>query len=70
MTRVPVQSSNLASIGYDPASKTLEVEFKSGGVHQFLDVPAQHHEALMNAKSHGSHFHAKILNRFKSQKVG
>ncbi|MYL11521.1 MAG: KTSC domain-containing protein, partial [Cenarchaeum sp. SB0669_bin_11] len=31
MNRVPVSSSNLAAIGYDPNTLTLEVEFLRGG---------------------------------------
>jgi len=31
MNRVAVQSSNVASVGYDASSSTLEVAFHSGG---------------------------------------
>ena len=39
MERIAVESSNLASIGYDEASMVLEVEFKHGGIYQYFDVP-------------------------------
>ena len=39
MEREPVVSSNLVSVGYDPASETLEVEFIKTGVYQYLNVP-------------------------------
>lgn len=39
MDRHPVLSSNVASIGYDPASKTLEVAFNNGSVYQYYNVP-------------------------------
>ena len=70
MKREPVSSSNIKSVGYDPASKTLEVEFQSGDVHQFLDVPAEKHAELIKAKSIGGHFHKEIRWRHKSKKVG
>lgn len=58
MNRVPVSSSNLSSVGYDPATATLEVEFLNGGVYQYFNVPAYVHAGLMSATSHGSHFEA------------
>jgi KTSC domain len=33
MERQPVSSSNLKSVGYDPRSRTLEIEFHNGGVY-------------------------------------
>ncbi len=62
MERVPVQSSNLASIGYDISTSILEIEFRNGSVYQYYSVPAQVHEGLMNAGSKGSYFHQNIKN--------
>ena len=53
MERIPVQSSNLASVGYDPGTATLEVEFLSGAVYQYFGVPESVHEGLLNAPSKG-----------------
>lgn len=53
MPRRPVQSSNIASIGYEARSQTLEVEFRSGAVYQYFGVPAAVYQGLMAAKSHG-----------------
>lgn len=36
---VPVVSSNLAAVGYDPAERTLYVAFKSGALYAYDDVP-------------------------------
>lgn len=46
MDRVPVSSSNVASVGYDEASATLEVEFHNGGLYQYFDVPRHVFEAF------------------------
>lgn len=56
MKRQSVSSSNLASVGYDSASSTLEIEFHNGGVYQYLNVPATIYNGLMNASSHGQYF--------------
>lgn len=60
MKRVAVQSSNLASVGYNPAASILEIEFRHGGVYQYYGVPGEVHEGLMNAQSKGSYFHSNV----------
>jgi hypothetical protein len=53
MNRVSVTSSNIASIGYAPDSKILEVEFVNGTVYQYFDVAESLYLGLMSASSHG-----------------
>lgn len=62
MNRIPVTSSNLASIGYDEGTQTLEIEFRSGAIYQYFGVSSDVHAALMAASSHGSYFAANIRN--------
>ncbi len=62
MKRTTVNSSNLASVGYDPNSQVLEIEFNTGRVYQYFDVPQQEYDGLMNANSHGSYFYHNIRN--------
>lgn len=70
MERVPVQSSNLSSVGYDPDTLTLEVEFQHGGVYQYFGVPGHVYEGLIGAASKGSFFHQNIkMAGFANQKV-
>ena len=40
MIRDPVASSNIASIGYDPDSETLEIEFTNGSILYFRPAGA------------------------------
>ena len=54
MERQYVVSSNIASIGYDPDIMVLEIEFLSGSVYQYYDVPQNIYDGLMAADSHGS----------------
>jgi hypothetical protein len=56
MIRQPVQSSNLKSVGHDPRSNELEVEFQGGRVYSYSDVNVDEFGALMGASSIGSHF--------------
>lgn len=60
MTRQPVQSENLTSVGFDDETTAqtiagndertgmLEVEFKGGRVYQYSHVPAALFEAMMD----------------------
>lgn len=52
MLRVPVTSSNVASVGYDSESSILEVEYRSGRVYRFTASPEQY-QALLQAPSIG-----------------
>jgi hypothetical protein len=60
MERISVQSSNLASVGYDPQSLTLEVEFRNGSAYQYFGVPEYIYEGLINAGSKGAYFDQNI----------
>lgn len=55
MERTLVTSRNITSIGYDPTTCVLEVEFKTG-IYQYYNVPADIFESLMQAPSKGSFF--------------
>lgn len=70
MNRQSVESSNLASIGYDAENEILEIEFNHGGVYQYFDVPENVYEELMNADSHGQYFDRNIKKAgFGFQKI-
>lgn len=60
MNRVPVSSSNLASVGYDSGSRILEVEFHNHTVYQYLNVPHHVYSGLMSAGSHGSYLDSHV----------
>jgi len=69
MDRQAVSSSNLASVGYDPNSNTLEIQFHSGGIYQYTGVPEYVYEELMSASSLGSFFARSIKNSYPYQQV-
>ena len=69
MQRIPVSSSNVCSVGYDPQRHVLEVEFKGGGVYQYAGVPAEAHRALMAAPSVGSHIARHIKGAYPHARV-
>ncbi|MBG0785621.1 MAG: KTSC domain-containing protein [Anaerolineaceae bacterium] len=60
MNRIHVTSSNLVSVGYDNLLHTLEIEFTTGAIYQYFNVPEDIYHGLMNAPSHGGFFSAYI----------
>ncbi|MBI1886043.1 MAG: KTSC domain-containing protein [Chloroflexi bacterium] len=69
MIRQAVSSSNLRSIGYDPATALLEIEFQDGAVYQYFNVPEHIYRGLMGASSHGSYFHQFIRDKYRYLQV-
>lgn len=66
MKRTPVKSSQIASVGYDSETQTLEIEFANGGnVYRYSNVPPTLHAELMNDGSIGAFFHKHIRSRAK-----
>lgn len=58
-------SSQVKAYGYDPATSTLAVEFKSGGVYHYHEVPAELFTEMQESKSVGSFLHGKVKGGFK-----
>jgi hypothetical protein len=69
MTMTPVKSTNIASLGYYPASKAMHVQFRSGATHELANVPAPAYAAFLKAPSLGTHFATHIRGKYASKKL-
>ena len=69
MDRIRVSSTNISSIGYEPVSQTLEIEFTSGAVYKYVDVPITVHQRFMAAPSKGRFFDASIKDKYRTVKL-
>mgnify|MGYP001010778631 FL=1 len=69
MERNYVASSNIASIGYDEPSQTLEVEFLNGSVYQYYNVPQGLYDQLMQEGSKGRFLNTYIRNAYPYSRV-
>ena len=69
MERVHVDSSSLESVGYDAEGHTLEVEFRNGGVYQYLDAPVEELRALVNSESMGRYLNRRIKPKYRARRV-
>jgi len=63
MDRTPVSSSAIKSVGHDPNTNELEIEFHSGRIHSYANVSIDEHRALMDAPSLGKHFGKHLRGR-------
>lgn len=69
MDRVSVTSSNVASVGYDADTMTLEIEFNNGAIYQYFDVAEHLYNELISAGSIGGYLASNIKGRFRFSKV-
>lgn len=71
MNRQYVDSSMITSIGYDPDTSTLEVEFKSNGaIWQYPDFPEYLWYEFEASDSKGKFFLQNIRGKFNEFRVG
>ncbi len=70
MRRERVESTSVTSMGYDPPSATLEIEFAGGGVYRYLGVPQATWERLRTAESKGRFVNAFIKKNYRFLHIG
>lgn len=69
MQRQAVTSNHIRSVGYDPSTKTLEVEFKNGRIYHYVKVPLAEFDALMSSESHEEYLNDNIKSTFSYREV-
>lgn len=69
MRRDPVSSRAIRSIGYDSRNQILEVEFNSGRVYRYFDVPEFLYRGFSLARSKGEYLNTRIGGRFRSEEL-
>lgn len=67
--RVAVESSSVASVGYDAARAVLELEFRNGAVYRYFAVPAPVYEGLMRSESKGVYVNRLVRNAYSFSRV-
>ena len=64
----PIKSSNIEGAAFDPATGTLTVKFKSGGVYHYSGCKQAHYDGLCSAESAGRYLNQTIKGSFKHKK--
>lgn len=65
MQTIPVASSMISSVGYDPETQELEVTFNQGRSYTYEGVPQAEYDNLVSAQSVGKYFAANIKNVYR-----
>ena len=65
MQHVPVVSSSLASVAYDPLSWVLEVRFRRGGRYRYYGVAPHLYQQLLHADSKGQFFNRYVKDSYR-----
>lgn len=67
MKRQPLRSSVVKTVGYDPSTAMLELEFASGDVYRYFAIPPSLHRALLEAESPGAFFNQNISDKYPTR---
>jgi hypothetical protein len=59
----PVESSNLAEVGYDADRMELHVLFKGGARYVYFEVPGEVYTGLMAAESKGIYLNTHVKSK-------
>jgi uncharacterized protein YdaL len=65
MEMVPVRSSAMSAVGYDAATRRMQIRFKQGRMYDFCGVPPEVHQGLMAAGSKGTYYDHVIKDRYQ-----
>lgn len=66
---MPVSSSNIATVGYNSNTNILEIEFQTGSVYQYKNVPQTVYSSLISASSCGAYFDSEIRNVYPYERI-
>ena len=64
MRLATVESTTLATVGYDETREQLQLEFCGRAVYVYFGVPPAVHQALLDAPSKGRYFNRLIRGRY------
>jgi hypothetical protein len=69
MERVLFKSRAVTSAGYDAETRTLELEFSSGRVYRFSDVPESVYDWLLRVPNKGTYVSKSITGLYAYEDV-
>lgn len=69
IVRIPFRSSTVVSAGFVRDSKILEIEFHSGAIYRYRNVPESVYAAFLAAQSKGRFFGGEIRGKFAFEKL-
>ena len=70
MEMIPVQSSDVAAVGYDQETHTLRIQFVTGATYDYSGVPCEDYSDLLAASSKGKYLNARIKGHYPYARTG
>jgi KTSC domain len=61
---IPVRSTAIAAVGYDPESRLMKITFMQGHTYDFCGVPPHVYQGLMGATSMGKYYNDHIKDQY------
>jgi len=68
MKLIPIESSILESVCYDPPRLVLTIAFRNGSVYEYAGVPEGIYRELIEGPSKGKFFHKYILGVYEARR--
>lgn len=65
MQMIPVNSTAMRAVGYDPNSRRMKITFQQGDTYDFCNVPQHVFDGLLSATSKGSYYNRYIRDRYE-----
>jgi hypothetical protein len=65
----PVESSNLAAVGYNKDAFELTIAFLDGSIYRYEAVPMEEYVDLMKADSKGEYFYTDIRLIYEFERI-
>lgn len=69
ISRQKVGSSDIASVGYDGSTQTLEIEFHATGIYRYFSVPQAVYDELLQTPTHGKFFYQNVKGKYAWEKI-
>jgi hypothetical protein len=69
MEMIPVDSRNIAAVGYDNEIGTLTIQFNNGRTYEYYSVPEYEFDNLMSAGSKGTYAHQNIYKAYSQSEI-
>lgn len=69
MLLAPVVSSDIAALGYEPTNGEMQIQFTTGRIYSYQNVPPELYNAFVTAPSKGSFFAAAIKPQFLATRL-
>jgi len=66
MERQEVESTVIGAVGH---SRVLEIQFESGRIYQYFNVPEDVYDEMLKAESKGKYFNANIRGKYTYQEI-